>query len=59
MVRGVSVAVDRLIHEPTRLAIMTNLFAVESASATDLFQQTQLTWATWGHTSSGSKKRAA
>lgn len=35
---------DRLIHEPARLAIMTNLFVVESADATWLLQQTALTW---------------
>jgi DNA-binding MarR family transcriptional regulator len=35
---------DRLIHEPARLAIMTNLFVVDSANATYLLQQTGLTW---------------
>jgi len=42
------VAVDRLIHEPARLAIMTNLFVVESANATYLLQQTGLTWGNLG-----------
>jgi DNA-binding MarR family transcriptional regulator len=41
-------AVDRLIHEPARLAIMTNLFVVESANATYLLQQTGLTWGNLG-----------
>jgi DNA-binding MarR family transcriptional regulator len=40
--------VDRLIHEPARLAIMTNLFVVESANATYLLQQTGLTWGNMG-----------
>ena len=40
--------VDRLIHEPARLAIMTNLFVVESANATYLLQQTGLTWGNLG-----------
>ena len=44
----VSAAVDRLIHEPARLAIMTNLFVVESANATYLLQQTGLTWGNLG-----------
>lgn len=43
-----SPAVDRLIHEPARLAIMTNLYVVESASATYLQQQTGLTWGNLG-----------
>ena len=42
------VGVDRLIHEPARLAIMTNLFVVESANATYLLQQTGLTWGNLG-----------
>ena len=37
-------ALDRLIHEPARLAIMTNLYVVTSADATWLLQQTGLTW---------------
>lgn len=44
----VSTTVDRLIHEPARLAIMTNLFVVESANATYLLQQTGLTWGNLG-----------
>jgi DNA-binding MarR family transcriptional regulator len=44
----VSASVDRLIHEPARLAIMTNLFVVESANATYLLQQTGLTWGNLG-----------
>ena len=40
--------VDRLIHEPARLAIMTNLFVVENANATYLLQQTGLTWGNLG-----------
>jgi len=43
-----SSGVDRLIHEPARLAIMTNLFVVESANATYLLQQTGLTWGNLG-----------
>ena len=35
---------DRLVHEPARLGILTNLFVVESADATWLLQQTGLTW---------------
>ncbi len=37
-------APDRLIHEPARLTIMANLSVVESADATWLVQQTDLTW---------------
>ena len=44
----VSADVDRLIHEPARLAIMTNLFVVDSANATYLLQQTGLTWGNLG-----------
>ena len=44
----VSAVVDRLIHEPARLAIMTNLYVVESANATYLLQQTGLTWGNLG-----------
>jgi DNA-binding MarR family transcriptional regulator len=36
--------VNRLIHEPARLSIMTNLYVVSSADATWLLQQTGLTW---------------
>lgn len=39
---------DRLIHEPARLSIMTNLYVVESANATYLLQQTGLTWGNLG-----------
>lgn len=45
---SVSTKVDRLIHEPARLAIMTNLFVVESANATYLLRQTDLTWGNLG-----------
>lgn len=45
---AVSTSVDRLIHEPARLAIMTNLFVVESANATYLLRQTDLTWGNLG-----------
>ncbi len=44
----ISATVDRVIHEPARLAIMTNLFVVESANATYLLQQTGLTWGNLG-----------
>lgn len=44
----VSATVDRLIHEPARLAILTNLFVVENANATYLAQQTGLTWGNLG-----------
>ena len=40
--------VDRLIHEPARLSILTNLFVVEDANATYLLQQTGLTWGNLG-----------
>jgi DNA-binding transcriptional ArsR family regulator len=39
---------DRVVHEPARLAIMSNLFVVESANATYLLQQTGLTWGNLG-----------
>lgn len=42
------VALDRLIHAPARLSIMTNLFVVEAANATYLVQQTGLTWGNLG-----------
>lgn len=45
---GPTSGVDRLIHEPARLAIMTNLFVVESANATYLLRQTGLTWGNLG-----------
>lgn len=44
----VTATVDRLIHEPARLAIMTNLFVVASANATYLLRQTNLTWGNLG-----------
>ncbi len=37
-------ALDRVVHEPARLAILTNLYVVENADATWLLQQTGLTW---------------
>jgi DNA-binding MarR family transcriptional regulator len=37
-----------MVHEPARLAIMTNLFVVDSANATYLLQQTGLTWGNLG-----------
>jgi DNA-binding MarR family transcriptional regulator len=42
------VGLDRLIHEPARLSIVTNLFVVENADATYLLQQTGLTWGNLG-----------
>jgi DNA-binding MarR family transcriptional regulator len=42
------VELDRIIHEPARLSIMTNLFVVEDANATYLLQQTGLTWGNLG-----------
>jgi DNA-binding transcriptional ArsR family regulator len=36
--------IDRLVHEPARLSILTNLYLVERADATWLMQQTGLTW---------------
>jgi DNA-binding transcriptional ArsR family regulator len=41
---GSPTEVDRLVHEPARLAILTNLFVVENANATYVLQQTGLTW---------------
>ncbi len=35
---------DRLVHEPARLAMMALLFVVESADFTFLMNQTGLTW---------------
>ena len=35
---------DKLVHEPARLSLLTNLYLVESADATWLVQQTGLTW---------------
>jgi DNA-binding MarR family transcriptional regulator len=45
---SVTADVDRLIHEPARLSIMTNLYIVESANATYLLRQTGLTWGNLG-----------
>ena len=36
--------VDRLVHEPARLAVMALLYVVESADFTFLMNQTGLTW---------------
>lgn len=36
--------VDRLIHEPARLAVMALLYVVESADFTFLMNQTGLSW---------------
>lgn len=35
---------DRLVHEPARLAIMALLYVVESADFTFVMNQTDLTW---------------
>ncbi len=40
--------VDRMVHEPARLSILTNLYVVENANATYLLQQTGLTWGNLG-----------
>jgi len=39
-----AVALNRLIHEPSRLMIMALLYVVESADFTFLMRQTGLTW---------------
>ena len=36
--------IDRLVHEPARLAVMSLLYVVESADFTFLMNQTGLTW---------------
>jgi len=36
--------IDRLIHEPSRLAIMAHLYVVESADFLFLIRQTGMTW---------------
>jgi DNA-binding transcriptional ArsR family regulator len=36
--------VDRLVHEPSRLAVMASLYVVESADYTFLMRQVGLTW---------------
>jgi DNA-binding MarR family transcriptional regulator len=35
---------DRLVHEPARLAVMALLYVIESADFTFLMNQTGLTW---------------
>ncbi len=36
--------IDRLVHEPARLAIMALLYVLESADFTFLMNQTKLSW---------------
>ena len=36
--------IDKVIHEPARLKIVTQLYVVESADMTYLMRQTGLTW---------------
>jgi DNA-binding MarR family transcriptional regulator len=36
--------IDRLIHEPSRLAVMAHLYVVESADFLFLIRQTGMTW---------------
>ena len=36
--------IDRLVHEPARLAVMSLLYVVNSANFTFLMNQTGLTW---------------
>ena len=36
--------IDRIIHEPARMAVMSLLYVVESADFTFLMNQTGLTW---------------
>jgi DNA-binding MarR family transcriptional regulator len=38
------VDVDRLVHEPARLAVMALLYVIESADFTFLMNQTGLSW---------------
>jgi len=38
------VEIDRIIHEPARLAVMALLYVVESADFTFLMNQTGLSW---------------
>ena len=38
------VDIDKLVHEPARLAVMALLYVVESADFTFLMNQTGLTW---------------
>ena len=35
---------DRMVHEPARLAVMSLLYVLESADFTFLMNQTELTW---------------
>ncbi len=35
---------DKLVHEPARLMILTNLYVIESADFTYMMRQTGLTW---------------
>jgi DNA-binding MarR family transcriptional regulator len=35
---------DRLVHEPARLAVMALLYVIESADFTFIMNQTSLTW---------------
>jgi DNA-binding MarR family transcriptional regulator len=37
-------SIDKLIHSPARLSIMTNLYVVDSGDAVFLANQTKLTW---------------
>ena len=37
-------SIDRLIHEPSRLAIVAHLYVVESADFLFLIRQTGMTW---------------
>jgi DNA-binding transcriptional ArsR family regulator len=37
-------SIDRLIHEPSRLTILSHLYVVESADFLFLIQQTGMTW---------------
>ena len=36
--------IDRLVHEPARLAVLANLYVLDSADFTFLMNQTGLTW---------------
>jgi len=42
--------IDRLVHEPARLAVMALLYVVDSADFIFLMNQTGLTWATYRRT---------
>lgn len=41
---GALADVDRLVHEPARLAVMALLYVIESADFTFLMNQTGLSW---------------